>query len=53
MKNLKIKNLESLKSDLFQNQVVDGFNIRGGYGSPTYYWFYTGPSCAIRDHIFD
>ena len=32
MKNVKITSLESLKNDLFKEQIIEGFNIRGGYG---------------------
>lgn len=39
MKKIKILSLESLKSDLFKEQIIEGFNIRGGYG--------TGNTCIL------
>lgn len=52
MKKMKINSLESLKNDLFQEEIIEGFNIRGGYG--TYRTFYTNV-CGILyyDHKSD
>jgi hypothetical protein len=53
MKNLKIKNLESLKSDLFKENMVDGFNIRGGYGTTHSHLTYIGRGVYLWDRHSD